>query len=232
MPMLKNILWIIPFACFAAGYFATRSYFAIAQFPIPCVEGKSLYEAVTELSNHQLSLKLLRIKKESEVPHGTIIRQIPAAGQMVKPRQTVFITVSEQPPLPPAPDMIGKPLEHIETELRTLGIRGKSYTIASAYPKNTCIAQYPAAHQPITDKVLTLYIAQPHSRPYILPDFTDMPAQEAIDLLESYDITPEIVDAKRRSPSKTPLIIDQRPLPGSLIVLDSGSKPNIQLHVQ
>ena len=229
--MLKNIVWMIPFACFAAGYFATRSYFAIAQFPVACIEGKSLYEAVTELSNHQLNLKLLRIKKDSDMPHGTIIRQVPAAGQMVKPRQTVFVTVSEQPPLPQAPDMVGKPFEQIEPELRALGIQGKFYAIASAYPKETCIAQYPAAHQPIADN-LTIYLAQPHSKPYILPNFSGMPVQEAIDLLEGYDITPEIVGAKRRSPSKIPFIIDQRPLAGSLIVLDSGSQPNIQLHVQ
>ncbi len=230
--MLKNIFWMIPFACFAAGYFATRSYFAIAQFPVPCVEGKSLYEAVTELSNHQLNLKLLRIKKDSDMPHGTIIRQLPAAGQMVKPRQTVFITVSEQPPLPQAPKVVGKPLKQIEIELRTLGIRCKSYALPSAYPKDTCVAQYPAAHQPITDNVLTIYIAQPHSKPYILANFSGMPVQEAIDLLEGYDITPEIVNAKHRSPSTPPLIIDQRPLPGSLIILDADSKPNIQLHVQ
>ncbi len=230
--MLKKIVWMIPFACFAAGYFATRSYFAIAQFPVACIEGKSLYEAVTELSNHQLNLKLLRIKKDSDMPHGTIIRQLPAAGQMVKPRQTVFVTISEQPPLPQAPDMVGKPIEQIEPELRALGIRCKSYPLASAYPKNTCIAQYSAAHQPITDNVLTLYIAQPHSKPYILPTFSGMPVQEAIDLLEGYDITPEIVQAKRRSPSKIPLIIDQRPLPGSLIVLGPNATPNIQLHVQ
>ncbi len=230
--MLKNIVWMIPFACFAAGYFATRSYFAIAQFPVACIEGKSLYEAVTELSNHQLNLKLLRIKKDSDLPHGTILRQQPAAGQMVKPRQTVFVTVSEQPRLPQAPNMVGKPIEQIETELRALGIRCKSHPLASAYPKNTCLAQYPAAHQPITDNALTIYIAQPHSRPYILPSFCSMPAQEAIDLLEGYDITPEIVAAKRRSPSKTPLIIDQRPLPGSLIFLDSDPKPTIQLHLQ
>ncbi len=230
--MLKNIVWMIPFACFAAGYFATRSYFAIAQFPVACIEGKSLYEAVTELSNHQLNLKLLRIKKDSDMPHGTIIRQLPAAGQMVKPRQTVFVTISEQPPLPQAPDMVGKPIEQIEPELRALGIQCKAYAIASAYPKDTCFAQYPAAHQPITQNVLTIYIAQPHPRPYILPTFSGMAVQEAIDLLEGYDITPEIVQAKRRSSSKAPLIIDQRPLPGSLIILDGESQQNIQLHVQ
>jgi beta-lactam-binding protein with PASTA domain len=230
--MLRNFLWLIPFFCFAAGYMVTRYYFAIAHLPVPCVEGKTVYEALTELSNHQLNLKLLKIKKDKDMPHGTILRQIPAPGQMVKPRQTVFVIVSEQPSIPNAPDMVGKRIDQIERELQSLGIAYKIYPITSIYPQKTCFTQYPAAHQPLIDNSLIVYIAQPKIIHYILPNFSGMPLQEALNLLEQYELTSHIIQAKRRSATNESHVIDQQPLPGSLIHLNPQSKPTIQLHVQ
>lgn len=94
--MLKDILWTLPFICFAGGYYITQSTLCMGQFEAPSIEGKSLMQAATELSNHQLSLRVLRIKQSNNLPHGTIIHQIPSPGQMVKPRQTICVTLSKR----------------------------------------------------------------------------------------------------------------------------------------
>ncbi|HLE76645.1 MAG TPA: PASTA domain-containing protein [Candidatus Babeliales bacterium] len=228
--MLKDMLWIVPFACFAGGYYATQTFLCVTQFKAPSIEGKSLYDAAQEISNHQLTLSILRTKKDSDLAHGTVIKQTPAAGQMVKPRQTMFVTVSEQPPMQTAPHMVAKEMSAIISELKAHDIPFKTYFIPSNYPKNSCIAQYPATDQPIENEPLILYIAQPHVKPSLMPNYIGMPPQEAIDLLQRSGITPTIISTKRKLNTHPTHIINQQPLPGSLIQLTPQT--SIQLHVQ
>jgi len=229
--MSKDFLWIIPFLCFCGGYYATRSFFYIAQFPAPSVVGSSLYQAVTVLSNHHLSVKLLAHKQDSDLPAATVLSQRPSAGHRVKPRQTIFLTVSQPPPLPIAPAFQGKSLEQIEREIKQLNLKLKPYYLESSYPRGTCIAQNPAPGHSITEHSITVYIAQPILKPVIWPDFKGKLLSDALQLLEPQEIPVKISSSSGcTEPEST--VIDQRPLAGSLIFLDSSQPISVQLHVQ
>ena len=153
----KNILWLVPFICFLSGYMIVRSLFHINTISTPSVVGKHLYEAFALLSNQHLNVRLLAQKEDADLPNGTVINQVPSPGQMVKPRQTVFLALSKQPPIPIAPQLIGKHYQTIKNEIRSAKLRFKAYFLESPYPANTCIAQMPSPHKSLSDNILIVY---------------------------------------------------------------------------
>ena len=69
-PMIpKNILWLAPFICFLGGYFIVRSFFHVNTIPTPSVVGRSLHDAFTILSNHNLNIRLLTQKEDPDLPN-------------------------------------------------------------------------------------------------------------------------------------------------------------------
>ncbi len=228
----KNILWLAPFICFLSGYFIVRSLFHINTIPTPSAVGRSLQDAFTILSNHNLNIRLLTQKENSDLPNGTIISQVPSPGQMVKPRQTIFLALSKQPPIATTPYLVGKSYNSIAQELNAAKIRFKLYSIESPYPINTCIAQSPSPAKPLTNTILTIYLSKEYCKPVIWPNFVGRPVDDVLEFLDQYSITPHIIEKHHKHKSPTPSITDQRPLAGSLIILDQKQPPIVQLHVQ
>src|SRR5579872_4934222 len=130
----RSILWLFPFICFAGGYFVTRSLFHQTEMKAPALIGKNLFEAFTILSNNNLSPRLLDQKIDPDLPEGTVINQLPAAGQSIKQRQTVFVVLSKKPPVTPAPLLVGKSLNEIEKLGASMPYKIKTYLVPSCYP--------------------------------------------------------------------------------------------------
>ncbi len=227
----KHILWLAPFICFLSGYLIIQSFFHITTISTPSVVGQPLYEACALLSNNHLNIRLLAQKEDSDLPNGTVISQVPSPGQIVKPRQTVFLALSKQPPLPQAPQLVGRDLRAIKQELQMAKLRFKTYFLESSYPKNGCIAQIPAPHEPLTNTTLIVYVSRGTSKPIVWPHFEGKAMDEVVEFLAQYNITPHIIQEHRNS-AENPIITDQRPLAGSLICLHGEQPPIVQLHVQ
>lgn len=226
----KHILWLTPFICFLSGYILVRSLFHIDTVSTPSVVGKHVYEAFALLSNNNLNIRLLAQKEDPDLPSGTVISQLPSPGQIVKPRQTVFLALSKQPISAPTPQLIGKDLQTITQELLNAKLRFKTYFLQSPYPHNSCIAQIPAAHKPITDTII-VYLSSGNSKPIIWPNFEDKPVDEVVEFLAQYNIIPHIIQDRHSRKSENSTITDQRPLAGSLISIDPNHPPIVQLHV-
>ncbi len=211
-----------------------RSFFHIAELETPCVVGKKLGQAFTILSNHHLAIHLLDQKEDADLPDGTVLSQIPAPGQLVKPRQTVFLALSKQPPQPIAPCLYGKQLDEIERQVRAAKLRLKTYFLESVYPTNQCIAQIPGPDEPVPDKIMIAYISKGNAKHIIWPDFTGKSLADITDFLESYDIKPYIIEAAAagQQQKEFPLVIDQRPLAGSLISINQKQLPIVQLYIK
>ena len=224
--MIKKYLWMIPFICFASGYYFARTLFFIAQFEAPSVIGKSLDEALTLLSNHHLSVKLLSHRSENTLSPGIILDQIPTAGQMVKARQTVFITVSQAPEWPIIPSFLGQSFTHIEPQARQQNLKIKTHHLESSYPQNSCIGQTPSPGCALTEKHLIIYLAKESPKAVIWPDFRNKPLSEVCTALELQGIT---VEVSGHSQQADPLVLDQRPLPGSTLIFDTKETLKAQL---
>lgn len=231
----KNLLWIIPFLFFLVGYLSLSFVLHHDEIEIPSVVGKQLNEAFTLLSNHQLTIRLLDHKEDADLPDSTVLSQIPAPGQRIKVRQTVFLALSKQPKPPIAPLFQGKQQHEIIQEARTANIRLKTYYLESNYPYESCIAQIPQAGDPIADKTMIIYLSKGNSTPIIWPNLIGKPINQVQEFLESHHITPHI---QQHSPpqdgflAENARVIDQRPLGGSIISLDQKHLPIVQLVIQ
>ncbi len=230
--MLKQFFFLLPFLFFGMGYFFTRSFFYSDPFPIPSIIGKELLEGLSELSLAQLNARLIDQKEDAELPAGTILNQIPSPGQAARIRQTIYLVTTKKPNCPMAPSLVGKTIFRIEQELQSTAIKIRQFPIISNYPKGTCIAQIPAAGEPFESHKLILYIAQPSSQPYLIPNFSGRYLSDVQDLLSLHSFKIDIIYPNRRIKAADPIVISQRPLAGSFIDLKPLLKPSIQLTVQ
>ena len=206
--------------------------FSIDTIQTPTLVGKQLHEIITAISQKNLSLRLLATKEEPDLPEGTILSQKPHTGQLIKPNQSIYIVLSQQPPLPQAPNFIQQSQKRIKQLCKKDNIRTKHYSIASNYPTNKCIAQYPAPGQIIKEHHMITYISDGGTKPILLPNFKGQSLELVLEFLENYNIKPVVTHTHRKSNAAGKLVvIDQRPLAGSLITLNDKNPIRIQLQV-
>lgn len=236
LALLKKFLWTLPFICFIGGYFSLTKIYPVKEITTPTIIGKTLQEACSILSQHTLNSRLIALKEDSLLPDGTLISQTPQAGQKIKPNQTVFIVVSIQPQKNSAPQYIHKTLNEIESEIITKNIRAKSYTMPSIAMQNTCIAQWPETGLPLENNKMIIYIASPMNKPILIPYLKNKPTLEVVDFLKSNNIQVDLIhtndNLEENHTCSQCTIIDQRPLAGSIIALDSQKPLRMQLQAK
>lgn len=228
----KNLLWILPFLFFIAGYVMMSRLFYQPTIAIPSVVGKPLDVAFSILSAQQLTIQLLDQKEDATLVDSTVLSQIPMPGQQAKHRQTVFLSISKQPAPAVTPSFVGKQLPAIEKEARAQKFRLKTYFLSSVYPTNQCIAQIPMPQEHIPDATVIVYISKGNTKEIIWPNFKHKPIQDVIDFLKHHAITPQIVTPLTTPDDQHTMVIDQRPLAGSIISLDEKHVPIVQLFTQ
>lgn len=228
----KQFLWILPFCSFIAGYIIISSLLPSEELTTPSLIGKHLYDACTVLSEKRLNIRILAEQEETSLPHGTIMNQMPTAGQKIKPQQSVFLVISRQPPIPRTPHVMGNVRSEIEKVMSKNHGKVLYIYLPSTLPKDYCIAQQPSPDEPITD-ALTCYLANGKPFPVIFPNFINKPVDDAKAYLAAHGITPEINSSSLlRDQPHNGIVIDQRPLPGSLIMLDAAHPLKVQLEAQ
>ena len=229
---MKHILWISPFFCFLAGYYSMRFIYYTNEIATPCLIGMQLPDAFSTLSKHNLYPRILQERDDSDLPAGTILTQTPAPQTQIKPQQSVFLVISKPTPLPRAPLCINASKKAILTQTQARNIRAKLYYLPSVYPAEHCFAQYPAANQPVIDNTMLIYLSAGSRKPIVLPNFKQLTIQEAKDHLATQPIIINATHTHSTPPHNCTvcIILDQRPLAGSIINLDE-TKP-LQLNVQ
>lgn len=209
-----------------------RSLFHVKEFPAPSIVGSPLQQAFITLSNHNLSMRLTDQKIDPDIPDGTILSQTPAAGQLVKPRQTVFVTIACQPQLTHAPDCIGKDYDTIMKLMQEMGIKLKYYYLPSSYPTNSCIGQSPRAGQQLSKEGMIIYLAKEREYQFIWPNFIGKPLAHALSFLEQHQITPQVTIDPMAVDYDQLIVADQRPLAGSIVAMEKHQLPIAQLYAQ
>lgn len=235
LALLKKFLWTLPFLCFIAGYLFLTKLYPVKEIETPLVIGKTLQEACTILSGHNLNSRLIAIKEDPLLADGTIISQTPLAGQKIKPNQAVFIVASSLPHKNLAPQFVQKPLQEIEAEIISKNIRAKSYIMPSIALHNSCIAQWPEAGLPLENNKMIVYVAQSIKKPILVPYLKGKPVLEVVDFLKTNSIQVDVVhtnhDEQNQHQCDNCTILDQRPLAGSIIAHDAQKPLRIQLQV-
>lgn len=235
--LLRNLLCFLPFFAFAIGYYAVSFIFKSKTITAPALVGKPIDKAVTLLSDHNLNVRIVGTKSDTDLPEGTIVSQTPTAGLKIKENQTMYVVVAKKPAALLSPDLKGKTLSAAHHIAQDLCITLKSHAIPCDSSPDNCIAQFPAAGQELENNNLIVYISTSSSKPVIMPQCKDMLVTEVVSFLQLHGITPtilhthsELLSAHHQCTSCK--VIDQRPLAGSLVTTSPEKPLTVQLQVE
>jgi beta-lactam-binding protein with PASTA domain len=231
---IKQYLWILPFCSFLLGYYFLPLFFPHTPIQTPSLIGKSLYQALSIISPINLNIRILGEKEDYDLPDGTILYQAPHIGEKIKQNQAIFVVISKKPLHILAPSLLYKHVSVIEKETTEQNIPIKLWYVPSIRPSATCIAQFPCPQNPLkTDQSVIAYIAQNIEKPIICPDFRGKTIGIVKEFLEKYDIELDIIQSlfSNNSYDNNAIIINQRPIAGSLILITESQKPRIQLQI-
>lgn len=228
--MRKSLLWLVPFICFVVGYIIASLIFTPNAVTIPHIVGLPLAQGAKLLSDQQLSLRVVGEKEDSTLPPETIISQEPHATLRVKPHHAVLIVIAKTPAKQKTPSMLGQTLESADGQLKKDAITYKHFIIESTAPTGTIVAQDPAPGSELPE-VIHLYSAQNTHNWYVLPNVTQHQLPDVIEFFERQHIPINTVYPEGSASSTRQYhVVEQRPLPGSLIKL--SNPPTVQLLVQ
>lgn len=151
---------------------------------VPNLIGKSLLEALEEVSRAGLS-----IRKETEqfhrgLPAGHVLSQIPSGGSLMRKGRAIRLTLSAGGRKAAAPELIGKDIAEAEILLRqaglALGEQEERYSIS--LPANAVISQDPKPRTllPVGGFVnVTVSLGKPKEGLVLLPDFVGRSLSES-----------------------------------------------------
>lgn len=228
----KDFWWLVPFFAFYLGYWVPHTFFRIKSLETPSLLGKQVHESLVLLSEAQLNLRLVGEKEDAALPEGTIVSQIPAPYQKIKPHQALFVTVSKKPQTSPLPLSQGKFAKELSALFANKKIRFKPFYIQSAHPADCCIAHYPYTSTVAPDEPVILYFSKDAGKTVLFPDLEGLSVKQVKDFFAHYGITPHVFHTKSVFENHECLkcvVTEQKPLPGSLLNLN---KPlSVQLKV-
>jgi len=231
--MLKRYLFLLPFLCFATGYFLSSLMLHQPYIIAPALVGTSIADACHIASQHDIAIKLLGDTHDATVPPGTILRQTPHAGQRIKPYQPLYVLVSKHQAYTLAPTLIGTDVHALTTLSAQYPI--KIHHMSSIQPRGLCFAQTPLPNEPITHNQLIAYVSAGNTKPIIWPNFTGQLVQDVLALLETQSAHADITHTRAQPHYHTCQdcrVVYQNPRPGCLLSLDSHAMPTIHLQVE
>lgn len=231
-----SYIWLLPFLAFLFGYVIMAKVYPIKQVKTPALIGKSIQEAVQELSDKNLNLRIIGSKQEIDLPHGTIISQNPAPENSIKQYQTIYCLISTKPDDPLIDNFVMKTKHDVIQVLQQNKMRFKVLYVPSIYPKETCIGQFPKAGGTYKkNQTIILYISGDTSKPIVWPDFRNNSVESVKDFLSSagiqYSINHTRLVLENHNCSEC-MVIDQRPLPGSILMLNDSNSLFVKLQVR
>ncbi len=221
---IKSFLWTFPFLFFILGYTTLSFLRGQQQLAAPALIGQTVANATLILAQHHLNFRILAQKEDNDLPHGTILSQLPSAGKLMRLNQSVFCVISKKTSSIPAPNCVGISLASAQSCCAALSITPHIYYVPSFLPANICIAQSPDFGESINDRSIMLYCAAPSSSLMIIPSFIGVSVNDALSALELYQIKPLVMHAKNHALSGTKnkyTIVEQKPLAGSILDINS-----------
>ena len=189
--------------------------------------GLQVSQAIKCLSERKLNMRIIAEKEDLDLPEGTIVSQKPSPQQPIKPHQAIFVAISKKPLIKQSPDLLGKTIDQVKTELHRKGIKYKELTLQFNTPQNIVAAQNPAPNKQLNGPIY-LYKATPQKQKVIFPSLKNRNWEEVKSFFERYNINP-VVTYKNKCHHNDYMVIEQRPLAGTLVSLKQPL--HVQLHL-
>jgi serine/threonine-protein kinase len=150
----------------------------------PSVIGKSLYNALEELSKEGFGIIKEGEESNQSVPAGTILRQNPSAGMTVREGKVIKVTLSQGGEVIYVPDLIGQTIRSADIALRysTLVMGEVSRKFSVVAEKDVVISQDIAAESKVDkDSVVNIVVSDgiPPEGIILMPNFINKNIEEA-----------------------------------------------------
>lgn len=170
-----------------------------AEVPVPDVSKKSVSNALDLLAASNLALKKAGGEVVPDVPPGFVIRQIPAAGNIVREGRVIRVWVSEGVEVIQMPNLVGMPLRDAQLALRQAGLTpgATDSQFSLTHEKGLVTAQSFPEEAPINkgDVVnLTVSNGPPAADMLLMPDFRQKKLTDATRWASASNIELDIED--------------------------------------
>jgi serine/threonine-protein kinase len=231
--MLSRFLWICPFLSFITGYLLIGFLSGSTTVVTPSVVGQQLDKAALWLSQKNLNLRIVGHKDEADLPEGTIVSQTPSAGTAIKERQSLYLVIARKPAPLQVPNLRNKMADEATKIIETQSLQPKVVALPADIATPQCIAQYPAPEMASLDQSVIVYTIQ-NQKPMIMPNLRKKSVEDVLSFLHLHGINAEILHTQPTLAGHQCthcIITDQRPLSGSLIILNPHKPLTIQLQV-
>jgi len=177
--------WIIALLVlvFFAGLIAVSADWVIGalvhtrkEVTVPDLTKKNVSEALGLLAAQNLALKQAGVESASDVPSGSVLRQIPSAGSTVREGRVIRVWISEGNEMVFVPNTVGTDLRSAQLAIRQAGLMVDQVENAysATYEKGLIVSQTPKADSLIQkgEKVsLVLSNGKPPSSVVLVPNF-------------------------------------------------------------
>ena len=237
--MIKKILqactwylWVTPFIAFLIGYGFCYLWIANSEIVTPNLIGKTVHEGVVLLSSQRLSMRVRAEREDESVPAGTILDQFPKSDRLVKPNQSIYVTVSKSTPPAIIPDFCGKTEQQIQVQCQKLDLDVLFHHVSSHHQKGKCVAHYPQAGELAYSRKIIALIAAPQDDACLIPSFKGLPVEKVKHWFEQENIVLEVFHQQNEASHscKDCTIVSQRPAAGT--VVRSSERLVLQLRVK
>lgn len=211
----------------SGGYLvATRVLFPIPKPPgdlveVPSLEGMPVGEAEVKLADAGLVLGAVEGLRHPAIDSGAVVGQGPIGGQLLTRGASVRITVSLGPQRQAVPDVMTLVGDRAFRVLESSGFQVAIDSVDSDLPAGSIVAVDPPVGTllgvPATVRVTLSRGPLQFAMPYLL----GMPVQQATDSLIFLGFAPPAVDTVFRFGRDQGLVVEQLPLPDSLVARDA-----------
>ncbi|MGC2310439.1 MAG: PASTA domain-containing protein [Candidatus Babeliaceae bacterium] len=215
---MRNFFWILPFLFFSLGYIISARFMRVPHLIVPCITHLSVSEGLKRASACGLGMRIIAEQEESTQEPGIIIQQHPLAGSTIKSQQSLYVVVSKEQAHLKIPHLQGL----FEQQITDFGKKNhapiKYYGLEGVYPIGVCLAHYPRTDDSLIDQ-LVVYLSAGQTSMRILPSFEGKSSAQVKLFLEEYGIQLHMIGegVENIQLSDKDIIIDQKPLAGSLI---------------
>ncbi|MDR1124012.1 MAG: PASTA domain-containing protein [Elusimicrobiota bacterium] len=235
--IIKSLFKILAILGITAAVLAVAAYFAFdwamsavvhsrKEVQVPDISKKPAVVALDLLANANLAMRKAGEEYQPDLLSGSVIRQLPPAGTVVREGKVVRVWLSQGSQSIEVPDLSGLALRNAELVLRqmhlTVGTKDTAYSLT--IERGAVISQDPAAGAlAVKDSEVNLVVSggNPPSAVLLMPDFRHKKIADVNLWASDANISVEITEDED-SPFPNGTIIKQTPLPDSEITPDSG----------
>ena len=231
----QSTLYLLPLLSFFLGFFIMRAWLCDPSIKMPKLVGSSLVDVCKIASSYQLNIRITDIHYDNCLDNGMVLKQVPEIGSLIKKNQSIYLVISQQQEKSSLPSIINKTEEEALALLSSYPVVIQKYYFPHISAKSGTVFAYQDLEGKKNDllNTLILYIALSDNNDYVIwPNFAHKSLLIVKEFLQNYNINPYITYKEKDNSNGNGVIVEQRPLAGSVIKREDISKAYVQLRVE